>query len=67
MKNPKIILKFFSRIILSVFSVILPADAQVPQAISYQAVARNNAGNILVSQLISLRFTIRDNTLQRNA
>jgi hypothetical protein len=34
------------------------ASAQVPQGINYQAVARNNSGNVLVSQTITLRLTI---------
>jgi hypothetical protein len=37
-------------------------NAQVPQAISYQAIARNNAGNPIVSQTISLRISIHDAT-----
>ncbi len=34
--------------------------AQAPQAIPYQGVARNSAGNILASQGISLRITIHE-------
>ena len=34
--------------------------AQVPQAIPYQAVARNNAGTLIVNQNISIRFSIHD-------
>jgi hypothetical protein len=34
--------------------------AQTPMAIPYQAVARNNAGNLIANQPISLRFSIRD-------
>jgi hypothetical protein len=33
---------------------------QVPQAIPYQAVARNNSGNLIINQNISLRFSIHD-------
>src|SRR5687768_14139673 len=35
--------------------------AQAPQAIPFQSVARNAAGDLLVNQNISVRFTIRDN------
>ena len=45
------------------FTLLFTADvllAQAPQGISYQAVARNNSGVILVSRPISLRFTIHD-------
>jgi len=34
--------------------------AQVPQKFNYQAVCRDNAGNIIVSQPVSLRLTIHD-------
>ena len=37
--------------------------SQVPLAIPYQAVARDNSGNILANQTISLRFSIIDNHL----
>jgi hypothetical protein len=36
------------------------ARAQAPQAITYQAVARDNSGNPIASQNIALRFSIRD-------
>ena len=36
--------------------------AQAPQAIPYQAVARDNAGNAIANQAVSLRFTIHDAT-----
>ena len=36
--------------------------SQTPQAISYQAIARDNAGNLIVNQNISLRFSIHDAT-----
>ncbi len=35
---------------------------QVPQAIPYQAVARNNAGGLIDNQIVSLRFSIHDAT-----
>ncbi len=40
--------------------------AQAPNAIPYQGVARNAAGNILASQNISLRISIRDVTAVGN-
>ena len=42
--------------------IINCAQAQVPQAIPYQAVARDNAGNIIANQNISLRFSIGDSS-----
>jgi Protein of unknown function (DUF1566) len=36
--------------------------AQAPNAIPYQAVARNSSGNLIASQNIHLRFTIHDGT-----
>ena len=45
-----------------VFSFLTPAfyssDAQVPQALNYQAVARNASGYLITNQLIGLRFSI---------
>ncbi len=35
-------------------------NGQAPNAIPYQAVARDSAGNPIASQNISLRFSIRD-------
>ncbi len=36
--------------------------AQVPQAIPYQAVARDNASNLIINQLVSIRISIHDAT-----
>lgn len=36
--------------------------AQAPNAIPYQAVARNSAGNLIPNQVISLRFTLHDSS-----
>lgn len=36
------------------------AIAQTPQAFPYQAVARDNAGNLVANQAVSVRFSIRD-------
>ncbi len=46
--------------VLISFSMI--TRAQAPQGISYQAVARNSAGSIIINQNISLRFTVHDVT-----
>jgi hypothetical protein len=37
-------------------------NAQAPQSIKYQGVARNAAGNALNNQTLTVRITIRDNT-----
>ncbi|MCX6272688.1 MAG: hypothetical protein NTU44_16020 [Bacteroidetes bacterium] len=41
--------------------------AQAPQAIKYQAVARNTSGNILVNQAISMRVSILTGSAEGNA
>src|SRR5258706_9859414 len=38
------------------------ASAQVPQALNYQAIARNSTGQIIPSQNIGVRFSITDAT-----
>ena len=43
---------------VSLVWISLCAFAQTPQAIKYQTVARNNAGEILASQNISFRMTV---------
>lgn len=45
---------------LSFICLALLVSAQAPNAIPYQGVARNAAGNILASQAISLRVSIHD-------
>ncbi|MBK5284061.1 MAG: tail fiber domain-containing protein [Bacteroidia bacterium] len=37
--------------------------AQIPQAINYQAVARNTAGNVLMNQTITVRLTVEQGSL----
>ena len=56
MKNKHIIVIFLVQLLL----VRGLANAQSPNAIPYQGVARNSAGNILASQPISLRISIHD-------
>ncbi|MEO6252878.1 MAG: hypothetical protein ABIO79_06215 [Ferruginibacter sp.] len=45
--------------LLAMFSCAI-AFAQVPQAVPYQAVARNAAGNLIANQSISVRLSILD-------
>jgi hypothetical protein len=50
---------------LLAFAFLLVANcliAQAPQGIPYQAVARDNAGNLIKNQNIALRFSIHDGT-----
>lgn len=56
--------KNFTRIIAVLFLIFISGAcyAQAPQSFSYQAVARDNAGNIIANQSISIRFTIHDGT-----
>ena len=52
-------------IIIAIFifqSSLYNLFAQAPQAIPYQAVARDNAGNAIANQAVSLRFTIHNAT-----
>jgi hypothetical protein len=51
--------KFTLTFILSLFAVILMA--QVPAGFSYQAVVRNNSGEIVASQTVKFRFSILRN------
>lgn len=51
---------------------VLSLSAQVPQGIPYQAVARNNAGQLISASSIRVRFTVHDsmangNTLYRES
>jgi Phage Tail Collar Domain len=51
------------RLMATLIAIVLVASnamAQAPQAIPYQAVVRNAAGNIVPNKLIGLRFGIRD-------
>lgn len=40
--------------------------AQVPQGIPYQSILRNSNGNILVNQVVSIRFSIHDSIVSGN-
>ena len=55
--------KFIQTLILVITIVngqISIVNAQAPAAIPYQAVARNNSGNLIINQNIALRFSIHD-------
>ncbi len=39
--------------------LLLAMNAQAPENMNYQAVARNSSGNVLTNQAVGLRFTIR--------
>jgi hypothetical protein len=49
-------------ILLTFVCITQFVKAQAPQAIPYQAVARDNSGNLIINQSVSLRFTIHDVT-----
>lgn len=61
-KNNK--LKYMKKLItiLAVLFAVSSTYAQVPQGISYQAIAFNAAGNPVVSSNVSVRITILDNS-----
>ena len=52
--------KFYLLLTLIVLTTIQIVNAQAPQGIPYQAVARDNSGNLIKNQPISLRFKIHD-------
>src|SRR5690349_25161709 len=49
-------------LVCALVCIPLLAVTQVPQAIPYQAVARNGSGNLIQNQAVSLRFTIHTGT-----
>ncbi len=55
-------MKKFLLTILLTMAIALTSLAQFPQAFKYQAVVRDNVGEILENQLVSFRFSIRDVT-----
>ncbi len=57
MKHTQLILFLFC-----IHLINIKLFAQAPNAIPYQAVARNATGNIIPNQLISLRFTLHDSS-----
>ena len=46
--------------LLAIVFTITTANAQAPQAIPYQAAARNSSGVIITNKTIALRFTLHD-------
>ena len=48
--------------LMSQLAIPTSGYAQTPNAIPYQAAARNSSGNLIASQNISLRFTLHDGT-----
>jgi hypothetical protein len=52
------------QLLLITFCLLLATgiNAQIPQSIKYQGIARNSAGLALNSQVISVRISIRDNS-----
>ena len=50
-------------LLLFLFCLSLAVNAQPPQLIPYQAIARDNAGNPVLNQNIGLRFSIHDQTI----
>jgi len=57
--------EIFTRVVIlfSVLITALVAGAQVPQAFTYQAVARNSAGDVLANQNVTFRMSIIQGTL----
>ncbi len=60
--NRQILKLTFATILAAITLHTQTAWSQAPQAIPYQAVARNTAGNLLSSQNVALRFSLRDGT-----
>lgn len=52
----------FHSILVLCIGFVTNAFAQTPNAIPYQAVARNSSGNLLVNQNVRVRFSIHDVT-----
>src|ERR1043165_9725220 len=59
MKSP---LQWQGLLLSTLFTLVLliNANAQVPQGVNYQGVARNNAGTPLTSTAIALRLSVLD-------
>lgn len=54
--------KFFLILVMIQLVFIAKMYTQIPQALSYQAIARNASGNLLFNQGISLRISILDSS-----
>jgi len=53
-------------LLLLLLLVVLKVQAQVPQQINYQGVARNSVGSVIANQNISLRLSIREGSATGN-
>jgi len=58
--------KFYLFLTVLVFTAIQMVNAQAPQGIPYQAVARDSAGNLIKNHRIYLLFSIHDGTANGN-
>ena len=47
---------------LFAFAITLIATAQAPQGFNYQATVRNNSGQLLLNQTVSVNFNILQNS-----
>ena len=55
-------MKHITIIIIATLGFLSQVDAQSPQMIQYQAIARDNSGLPVSNQMISVRFSIIQNT-----
>lgn len=55
--------KLFYFLFVSLLLATSPVFSQAPLAIPYQAVARTSSGNLIINQLISVRFSVHDGTV----
>lgn len=46
-------------LIIALLLIVFSTKAQIPQSFKYQAVVRNNTGEVLKNQMVGLQFTIR--------
>jgi hypothetical protein len=59
--------KAFSFFLFFSFALVIGIQAQTPNAFQYQAVIRNTSGEVLKSQVVNIRFTIRKTTVSGSA
>ena len=53
-------MKLIITLSILLLATVIQISGQPPLAIPYQAVARDNVGNLIVNQNVSLRFSIHD-------
>jgi len=58
--------KLYFLIIIMLITVLV-INAQTPQGINYQGMARDNSGNVLANQTVSLRFSVLSGNINGNA